>query len=198
MGSRGDGGVFPRTVTAHLDEYCTDAELALWRDSCVVIYTVLNAKGETRYYVGGNPLEPSWPEFVDPRRPNIRPLWDLVPEPLKTFYETVHDGFHNFRSSNFGLSPLSDVTCLGARGDEWPERLAGSYTFLHLGGIQGLALDINGPKPGQPVMWLWNVTHPELDFDFDFWEKLDELIVLPFNTLEDQRARPSPRGRHMR
>lgn len=143
----------------------------------VVIYTLLNAKGEPYYYIGGNPLQPTWPDTVDPDCRNVREVWHLVPEPLKSFYETVHDGFYNFDFGDRGFGQLSEVVCLGDELDsDWRERFSGSYAFyLHQSTIVCLAVDLNGPHPGRADMW-YNDDDPRLDVDF--WEKVEQLAEI--------------------
>lgn len=176
------GEQLPRTLS-YLDEHCTNAELAQWGERYVVIYTVMTNRGNPLYYCGGNPLQPTWPDAADPARRNVREVWDQIPDPLKSFYETVHDGFYYFACGALGLSQLSDVTCLGDEDLEpqWRSRFAGSYMFYsHLTGGY-LVLDVNGPRPGRADMW-WNDPEPELDIDF--WRQLDELTAAGFNPID--------------
>ena len=171
------GEQLPKTLS-YLDEHCTDAELAQWGERYIVVYTVETEGGIPQYYCGGNPLRLSYRQHNGCGTiRNICDVWDRVPEPLKSFYETVHDGFYNFPSHALGLFDLMFVDCLGDHDLEpqWRSRFAGSYMFYsHLTGGY-LVLDINGPKPGRADMW-WNDPEPELDIDF--WRQLDELTTL--------------------
>ncbi|WP_371164725.1 hypothetical protein ABYF32_04300 [Buchananella felis] len=177
------GEVLPQTL-AYLEEHCSDAELAVSDGRYCVVYTVRTNSGRDRYYGGGNPLQPSWPdELVVGGIRQVRGVWDKVPEPLKSFYEQTHDGFYVFMSHGLGLIDLNQVHCLGDydTGGPWQERFAGSYTFYsHVTGGY-LVLDIDGPQPGRADMW-WGDSEPELGVDF--WRYLDEQTVGGFNPPE--------------
>lgn len=177
------GDVLPLTLS-YMDEYCSDAELVLIAGRYHVVYTIAARSGLVQYYGGGNPLQPSWPkETVVGGIRQIRGVWDKVPEPLKSFYETTHDGFYDFTSHALGLSELDQVHCQGdyLLGDPWHEYFAGAYTFYsHItGGF--LTLDIDGSEPGRADMW-WGDSEPELNVHF--WNYLDEQIVNGFNPPE--------------
>ena len=103
------GDVLPDSLGI-LEACCADAQLALWGGRYLVVYTLVNRRGEVEHFYGGNPCQPTWPAQDDEQHhsENIRPVWSLVPEPLKSFYEQIHDGLYSV-SFGDGIKELKDV-----------------------------------------------------------------------------------------
>lgn len=189
------GDVLPETV-AFFRRCGRDAELALWGERYIVVYTLVNSTGTTLDYYGGNPYQPTWPDEEDPRRIapsygiavydfNVRAVWDRVPPKLRSFYENVHDGLcwcnwapdsfyelravNEFRSGDFSEFDMSDDEALC-------DRAQGCYVFYHHTSGSLLTVDLIGKCPGRVDYWS---TGGDFKFDIDLWQALDEFYTGP-------------------
>jgi len=189
------GDVLPETV-AFFRRCGRDAELALWGERYIVVYTLVNSTGTTLDYYGGNPYQPTWPDEEDPRRIapsygiavydfNVRAVWDRVPPKLRSFYENVHDGLcwcnwapdsfyelravNEFRSGDFSEFDMSD-------NDALCDRAQGCYPFFCGSSGSLLTVDLVGKCPGRVDYWS---SGGAFEFDIDLWQALDEFYTGP-------------------
>ena len=186
------GDVLPETV-AFFRRCGRDAELALWGDRYIVVYTLVNSTGTTLDYYGGNPFQPTWPGEGEPRRIgpshqwasydfNVHAVWDRVPPKLRSFYENVHDGFLHDTGGSLLLHELVDVNEF--RSGDFPnfdmlnndalcDRAKGCYVFYHHTSGSLLTVDLVGKCPGRVDYWS---TGGDFKFDIDLWPVLDDQL----------------------
>ena len=203
------GDVLPETV-AFFRRCGRDAELALWGERYIVVYTLVNSTGTTLDYYGGNPFQPTWPGQGEPRRIgpshqwasydfNVHAVWDRVPAKLRSFYEDVHDGlcwcnwgpdrFYELRAVN-EFSSGKDFPGFDMSDDEaMCERAKGCYVFFEHTSGSLLTLDVVGESPGRADYWS---SGGAFEFGIDFWQALDEFYTGPMDpeyyaALEDAR-----------
>ena len=191
------GDVLPETV-AFFRRCGRDAELALWGERYIVVYTLVNSTGTTLDYYGGNPYQPTWPDEEDPRRIapsygiavydfNVRAVWDRVPAKLRSFYEDVHDGlcwcnwapdsFYELRAVNEFRS--GDFSEFGMRNnDALCDRAQGCYPFFCGSSGSLLTVDLVGERPGRVDYWS---SGGAFEFDIDLWQALDEFYTGPMD-----------------
>ena len=202
------GDVLPETV-AFIRRCGRDAELALWGERYIVVYTLVNSTGTTLDYYGGNPFQPTWPGEGEPRRIgpshqwasydfNVHAVWDRVPAKLRSFYENVHDGlswcnwmpdsFYELRAVNeFSSGVFPDFDMLD--NDALCERAKGCYVFFEHTSGSLLTLDVVGESPGRADYWS---SGGAFEFGIDLWQALDEFYTGPMDpeyyaALEDAR-----------
>ena len=169
-----------------MEACCADAQLALWGGRYLVVYTLVDRRGEVEHFYGGNPCQPTWPAQDDEQHhsENIRPVWSLVPEPLKSFYEQIHDGLYSV-SFGDGIKELKDVERFNdsdymdgiESGMPLYERFRGHYIFHEDPSYGVLLLDVNGREPGRAVKCY---TVSEAASVPDFWNALDKDLVWSF------------------
>ena len=201
------GDVLPETV-AFFRRCGRDAELALWGERYIVVYTLVNSTGTTLNYYGGNPFQPTWPGEGGPVGIgpsydvsvydfNVHAVWDRVPAKLRSFYENVHDGlswcnwmpdsFYELRAvnefSSGNVFPSFDMS----DDEAMCERAKGCYAFFEHTSGSLLTLDVVGESPGRVDYWS---TGGLFEFDIDLWQALDELYTGP----ADPRALRRPGG----
>ena len=179
------GDVLPDSLGI-LEACCADAQLALWGGRYLVVYTLVNRRGEVEHFYGGNPCQPTWPAQDDEQHhsENIRPVWSLVPEPLKSFYEQIHDGLYSV-SFGDGIKELKDVERFNdsdymdgiESGMPLYERFRGHYIFHEDPSYGVLLLDVNGRELGRAVKCY---TVSEAASVPDFWNALDKDLVWSF------------------
>ena len=146
----------------------------------------MDRRGEVEHFYGGNPCQPTWPAPDDEQHhsKNIRPVWSLVPEPLKSFYEQIHDGLYSV-SFGDGIKELKDVERFNdsdymdgiENGMPLYERFRGHYIFHEDPSYGVLLLDVNGREPGRAVKCH---TVSEAASVPDFWNALDKDLVWSF------------------
>jgi hypothetical protein len=179
------GDVLPESLGV-MEACCADAQLALWGGRYLVVYTLVDRRGEVEHFYGGNPCQPTWPAPDDEQHhsKNIRPVWSLVPEPLKSFYEQIHDGLCSV-SFGDGIKELKDVERFNdsdrmdgvESGMPLYERFRGHYIFHEDPSYGVLLLDVNGREPGRAVKCY---TVSEVASVPDFWNALDKDLVWSF------------------
>lgn len=202
------GDVLPETV-ALIRRCGRDAELALWGERYIVVYTLVNSTGYRFYEYGGNPYQPTWPGQGGPVGIgpsydvsvydfNVHAVWDRVPAKLRSFYENVHDGLswcswgpdsfyelravNEFRSGEFPDFDMSD-------NDALCDRAQGCYPFFCGSSGSLLTVDLVGKCPGRVDYWS---SGGAFEFDIDLWQALDEFYTGPMDpeyyaALEDAR-----------
>ena len=186
------GDVLPETVA--LIRWCgRDAELALWGERYIVVYTLVNSTGYRFYEYGGNPFQPTWPGEGGPVGIgpsydvsvydfNVHAVWDRVPAKLRSFYENVHDGFLYSTGADLQLYELVDVNEF--RSGDFPDfdmlnndalcdRAKGCYVFYHHTSGSLLTVDLVGKCPGRVDYWS---TGGDFKFDIDLWQVLDDQL----------------------
>ena len=190
------GDVLPETV-AFFRRCGRDAELALWGERYIVVYTLVNSTGYTLHKYGGNPFQPTWPGEGGPVGIgpsydvsvydfNVHAVWDRVPAKLRSFYENVHDGlspcswmpdsFYELRAvnefSSGNVFPSFDMS----DDEAMCERAKGCYAFFEHTSGSLLTLDVVGECPGRVDYWS---SGGAFEFDIDLWQALDELYTGP-------------------
>ena len=179
------GDVLPDSLGI-LEACCADAQLALLGGRYIVVYTLVDRRGEVEHFYGGNPCQPTWPtpDYEQHHSKNIRPVWSLVPEPLKSFYEQIHNGLYSV-SFGDGIKELKDVERFNdsdymdgiESGMPLYERFRGHYIFHEDPSYGVLLLDVNGREPGRAAKCY---TVSEAVSVPDFWNALDKDLARSF------------------
>ena len=175
------GDVLPETV-AFFRRCGRDAELALWGERYIVVYTLVNSAGETVYYFGGDPMRPSWPLSSEAGYGrNVRAVWSRALD-VWPFYRNFQDGFVSCAQPSTGVYQVGDINefstgeyaDLGLDDEELRERARGCYPFYRSPTGDIVTLDITGQCPGRADLW-----HPHADpeLDIDFWDTIDTLLT---------------------
>ena len=201
------GDVLPETV-AFFRRCGRDAELALWGERYIVVYTLVNSTGYRFYEYGGNPFQPTWPGQDEPRKTgpsydvsvddfNVRALCDRDPAKVLSLYEDVHDGlswcswmpdsFYELRAVNEFSSGRVFPSFEILDNEALSERAKGCYAFFEHTSGSLLTLDVVGECPGRVDYWS---SGGAFEFDIDLWQALDEFYTGP----ADPRALRRPGG----
>ena len=127
-----------------------------------------------------------WPAPDDEQHhsKSIHPVWSLVTEPLKSFYEQIHDGLYS-ASLGDGIKELKDVERFNdsdymdgvESGMPLYERFRGHYIFHQDPSHGVLLLDVNGRKPGRAVKCCTVSVAASVP---DFWNELDRDLARSF------------------
>ncbi|MBC2366982.1 SMI1/KNR4 family protein [Listeria booriae] len=171
-----------RNTIAYLNRHLRDIELMRLGEKYFILYSIESSKtSELLFYVGGNPLEKNFKNQEE-----LFNDWAKIPETLKNFYESLHDGFYYFPSRSMGLDAVENVTYLGE--DDWEIveemeqpleiQLESSYGFFSNGMGRYVVVDANDCDNDKAT--LWSATSlPK--YDLKFWNVVDEWIVIGFN-----------------
>lgn len=166
-----------KTMT-YLGAHLADVELLRVGTAYCLLYSVTNAQGVLRYYVGGNPLRP---DFGNNK--SLSAQWSQLPASLRTFYEDLHDGFYEFSSRSCGLDALANVVRMAdldwgitaQLGLDLQIDLTSSYAFFNNGGGAYVVIDLANAADGQATLW-WSNAAPR--YGMDFWELVDDWTVI--------------------
>ena len=190
------GDVLPETV-ALIRRCGRDAELALWGERYIVVYTLVNSTGYRFYEYGGNPFQPTWPGEGGPVGIgpsydvsvydfNVHAVWDRVPAKLRSFYENVHDGlswcswmpdsFYELRAVNEFSSGNVFLSFDMSDDEAMCERAKGCYVFFEHTSGSLLTVDLVGESPGRVDYWS---SGGAFEFDIDLWQALNEFYTGP-------------------
>ncbi len=158
----------------YLAAYATDVEVMRLGDASFLLYTIQNRHGLVQYYAGGNPLVPRFPD-----KGGIQARWAEVPQPLRSFYETVHDGFYHFPSRALGLEALENVTCTDTWDVHFDMGVDLNSTYPFFSNMMGsyVVVDLSDCADDKATLW-WHADPPENGIRF--WDVVDEWIVIGF------------------
>ena len=169
-----------RNTISYLAEHLANVELLKKSDKYTILYTIIPSSGEPdeeEYYEGGNPLDVN-------NNKALGESWDKIPDSVRKFYESVHNGFVYFASQAMGLVPLEMVTFFD---DEWgiieelkePIQIDLKTTFgFFKSGMGGyVAIDYNNCQNDNATLW-WVNKQPK--YNVNFWDVVDEWIVIGF------------------
>jgi hypothetical protein len=167
----------------YLEHRLRDLNLIRVGGRLAVLYSVQGTGADVvKYYVAGLPVTDADIEsspFTDKE-------WLQVPERLREFSTSVHNGFRRYETHSQGIEPveaafrLSDLEW-GIIDDEGlvPEiKLDSSFSFFSSGAAAYLILDLSKPSPETAAaLWAGSV---KPGYGLQFWDVLDEWIVLGF------------------
>ncbi|EIT83734.1 hypothetical protein A374_18980 [Fictibacillus macauensis ZFHKF-1] len=167
-----------RNTISYLEEHLEEVDLLDIDGIYSILYTIKTDNGEIRYYQGGNPKD-------DFNHEELERNWVEIPETIRKFYQTVHNGFYFYASHSMGLVPLEDVTFFNE--DEWsiieeleePLQLNLQTTFgFFKSGMGGyVAVDYENNKSDHAILW-WTYKQPI--YNVNFWDIVDEWTVIGF------------------
>lgn len=173
-------GMELRNTISYLSEHLEEIELMDLNGRYSILYTIKTDDGEIQYYEGRNPEDGFNNE-------ELEKTWGNIPASVRSFYETVHNGFYFYASQSMGLVPLEDVTFFD--DDEWgiiedleePLQIELKTTFgFFKSGMGGyVAIDYNNCDNDNATLW-W--TNEEPVYSVNFWDVVDEWIVIGFET----------------
>ncbi len=142
------GSVMPSTIEA-LRTHATDVEVMRLGPWHMLLYTVRVNRKESRYFIGGNPLQP-----VFPKEGGVQRWWADVPITLQRFYEQTHDGFHDLKTRALGPSQLRDVRSVpDVDPASMDERLKSVFTFFVDPEGRYLLIDLRHASDGHADVW---------------------------------------------
>lgn len=162
----------PETLS-YLEQNLKTLELITYQDKFFALYGIQMGTGETDYYEGGNPLDCKAGD-----------LFAGMPEKLKCFYESVHNGFYYYPGKS-GIVSMERVTRFGESDwgilDDLEEplqiNLDSTYGFYNNGGGVYIAVDYQDCDNDKAVIWY---TDEEPMYDVRFWEEVDEWLTASF------------------
>lgn len=164
----------------YLEENLIDIELITYKGEYSILYSIKTPSNTICYYEGKNPLDSIVPcELGD--------YWDYFPQPLKCFYENVHNGFYYYASGSMGLVALQNFMIFDK--EDWgiidelnePLKICLKSTFgVFASGMGGyVAIDMSNCANDNATLWFTN-RHPK--YNINFWNVVDEWIVIGFQT----------------
>lgn len=167
-----------RNTISYLYENIAEIDLIEYDGKYSILYNIKVSDGEIEYYEGGNPEE----KFNNSK---LEMSWSKIPEPVRRFYENVHDGFYYYASQSMGLVPRQSVTYFN--DDEWgiiddleePIKIDLRTTFgFFKSGMGGyVAIDYTSCDNNNATLWFSN-SQPR--YNIDFWDVVDEWMVIGF------------------
>lgn len=162
----------PNTFS-YLEQNVKTLDFISYNDSIVVLYGIQMGTGEIDYFEGGNPLDC---ESSD--------LFGGMPEKLKKFYLSVHNGFYYYPSGS-GIVSIGRVTCFGE--SEWgiiddleeplQINLDTTYGFYNNGGGVYIAIDYQNCGDDNAVIWY---ADDEPMYNVNFWTETDDWLKTSF------------------
>ncbi|MED4531250.1 SMI1/KNR4 family protein [Metabacillus fastidiosus] len=167
-----------RNTISYLSEHLEEVELMDIDGRYTILYTIKTASGKTLFYEGRNPKDLFNNEVLEDS-------WSKIPSSIRIFYQNVHNGFYYYTSRSMGLVPLENVTYFN--DDEWgiieeleePIQINLKTTFgFFKSGMGGyVAIDYNNCNNDNATLW-W--TNEEPTYNINFWDVVDEWIVIGF------------------
>lgn len=167
-----------RNTISYLNEYLEDIEIIEVNGRYSILYSITNLKGMTLYYEGRNPLD----TFNNEELENV---WEKIPDGIRKFYENVHNGFYYYASESMGLVPLESVTYF--EDYEWgiiedleePMKIDLKTTFGFFSNGMGTYVAIDYQNCSDDNATLWSAKK-QPRYDINFWDVVDEWIVIGF------------------
>lgn len=134
-----------------------------------LLYPYTVEHDDLNFFIGRAPLGERGPDDESP--------WTALPEDLRRFHRTVHDGWTFFPANSMGPVPLADQAALAGKLDLTPaetRKLGVNPDFVravfHNGSGDWLCVDSNeGAGGGNPAGWLWWHENPTELEPVDFW-----------------------------
>jgi hypothetical protein len=131
-------------------------------------------KKRTLLYEGRNPKSKTL-------SPKIAPIWTVLPENIKTFYNELHNGWFYLASESMGLSPVENFFFL--EEEEW--EILNNFEHMQVNMEKTIAVFTNGmgayiclekkKNTLHTLLW-WNDEPPTLNLDF--WPVVDSWIMM--------------------
>jgi hypothetical protein len=167
----------------YLEHRLLDLDLIRVGGRLTVVYAVQGTTADVvKYYAAGLPVtdaDIASSRFTDEE-------WLRLPETLRGFYTSVHNGFRRYETHSQGIEPVGDVMRLsdlewGIIDDEGlvPEiELGSSFSLFSSGAGAYLVLDLSKRSP-ETAAALWAGSEKP-EYGLQFWDVLDEWIVIGF------------------
>lgn len=169
-----------RNTISYLHDYLDNVELIEINQRYSILYTIKNRLGETFYYEGRAPVK-------DFNNRELEEFWEHTPTKLRTFYESVHNGFYYYASGAMGLVPLENVAFLGDSDLDWgivedleePLQidLGTSFGFFSNGMGTYVVIDYKNSENDNATLWS---AKDQPEYNINFWDLVDEWIVVGF------------------
>lgn len=135
----------------------------------VLLYPYTVEHDDLNFFIGRAPLRERWPDDAPP--------WTALPEALRRFHQTVHDGWTFFPANSMGPLPLADQAALAGKLDLTPVEIRKLgvnpdlvRTVFHNGSGDWLCVDSSEAASGGNLAgWLWWHERPAELEPVDFW-----------------------------
>lgn len=165
-------------VIAYLEENLYDVTLVEYSNRKSIIYSVYNTKGKLLYYEGRLPKAVTSCDF--PQTLNNEN------NPIKLFYEKLHNGFVYYASQNMGLNPIEKIDTIDFDDFEIIQELdieikislGNSYIFFSSGLGAYVVVDFMDNSPFKNASVWFNDKEPW--YNVDFWDIIDIWIKMGF------------------
>ncbi|QBO35722.1 hypothetical protein EQG49_04215 [Periweissella cryptocerci] len=163
---------------AYLETYLKGIEFIQVDKEFYMVYTILSYQTEkTLYYVGGNPMSSTLNASSF-----LLKQWNDLPNPLRAFYEKLHDGFYYYPSRSMGLDETSEVEDFTdfelSEGKLKPFNESETYNFFSTGMGGYVAIDFTNKNKIQTIVWL---NGEDVLTTLNFWDAVDEFYIMGFD-----------------
>ena len=158
----------------YLEQNIKTLDLISYNNKFFILYGIQMGTGEVDYFEGGNPL--------DCKENN---LFIGMPEKLKRFYSSVHNGFYYFPSKLMGMVSIDRVTHFAE--SEWgilddleqplQINLETTYGFYNNAGGVYIAIDYQNCENDNATIWY---VDDEPEYNVNFWKEVDEWMNASF------------------
>ena len=161
-----------KMVISEFKKKLISIDTILYKQKICVIYT-LKVKNGNYYYLGNMPGVK-----------NNNMVIEKLPDPLKTFYLKVHDGFIMYDLEDMGPAPSNSFYCLG--DDLLPEEFIEGYSvkdcymIFSNGGGDGIVYDLSKNPPKGFIYY--HDDYENSDFDCDPIATIDSWINMALNS----------------
>lgn len=166
---------------SYLENKLVNVEMVKINNHYSLIYTVKSEGGECLYYEGGNPLERL-------NNDKLKLLWNKIPESIRHFYESVHNGFYDYASKAMGMVRSQYITnfgdydwsIVGELVEPLQIDLKNTFGFFSSGAGGYVAVDVENCNSEKAALWF---SDDQPKYNLSFWDVVDEWIVLGLQDL---------------
>ena len=166
-----------KNIINYLSEHLIDVRLVKTSYGLSVIYELIMIDGSIDYYEGLLPIKDYNKELLS---------WNSIPESLKNFYSSIHNGFYYYAGQNMGILPVQKITCMNEY--DWeiiedlkldiPFSMKSTYIFFETGMGGYVLLDTQKYRSENSIVWF---SRRKPICNKNFWDIVDEWIVMGFN-----------------
>lgn len=168
-----------RKTISYMEKNLIKVELITYDEKAAILY-VVNHEEDILYYEGILAIDFS-------KNMILKQVWNKIPKSLINFYINVHNGFYYYPSHSLGLVELNEVIYFN--NYEWgiEEELEKpikinfetTFGFFCSGGGGYVAIDISQSQQEEEIAVVW-YDDCEPDYNINFWDVVDEWIVIGF------------------